>query len=97
MSDDMKTTGNGKLSLERIVELLYTEPRTRFGLDAPTLNEILTSDAPNFAIWDLDVEYEVDPDEFETMGRSTPFEGMKVRGRCLMTVVDGKVVYKREK
>lgn len=97
MSDDMVTTGDGKLSLERIVELLYTEPRTRFGFDAPTLDEILTSDAPDFAIWDLDEEYEVDPNEFETMGRSTPFEGMKVRGRCLMTVVDGKVVYKREK
>lgn len=97
MSDDMVTTGNGKLSLERIIELLYIEPRTRFGLDAPSLDEILTSDAPNFAIWNLEDEYKVDPNEFETMGRSTPFEGMKVRGRCLVTVVDGKVVYNREK
>ena len=42
-------------------------------------------------------EYTVDPAEFESMGKSTPFEGMTVRGRCLETVVGGKTVWKDKK
>ena len=44
-------------------------------------------------IWDLDKEFTVDPADFLSMGRATPFEGWKLNGVCLMTVKDGKVVY----
>ena len=48
-------------------------------------------------MFDLGDEYNVDPADFLSMGKSTPFEGMKVFGRCLATVYDGKVVYASEK
>ncbi len=78
------------ITLDRLIQLLTIEPNERFGLDTPDLEKM-----EEFSIWDLAEEYEVDPEEFLTMGRSTPFDGMKVKGRCLATVCGGKVVYRR--
>ena len=76
----------GILSMERLVELLVTNPRKRFNL--PLGND--------FSIWDLEAEYEIDPEEFVSLGKATTFNGWKVAGRCQATVCDGKVVYKEE-
>jgi len=73
----------GILSLDRLVELLCVNPRKRFGL--PLGND--------YSVWDLEAEYTVDPAEFISMGKATPFEGWKVCGRCMATVCDGKTVY----
>ena len=86
----------GIISMEKLMELMYINPRKRFGLDAPDMDRLLEADAPNFSIWDLESEYSVNPDEFMTMGRSTPYDGMTVKGRCIMTVVDGRIVYRRD-
>jgi len=74
----------GILSLDRLVELLVVNPRKRFGIALGC----------DYSIWDLEEEYAVDPAQFLSMGKATPFEGWKVNGRCLATVCDGKVVYK---
>ena len=74
----------GILTLEKLVELLVINPRKRFGIELGT----------DFSVWDLDAEYEVDPADFLSMGKATPFEGWKVNGKCLATVCDGKIVYK---
>ena len=50
----------------------------------------------DYAVWDPDAEYTIDPDTFQTKGRATPFAGMTVRGRCLVTVCGGKPVYTAE-
>ena len=73
----------GILSLEKLVELLCVNPRERFGLP-------LGSD---YSVWDLEAEYTVDPAEFLSLGKATPFEGWKVCGRCMATVCGGKTVY----
>ena len=73
----------GVLSLERLVELLSTKPRERFGINSDV----------GFTVFDLDNEYEINPEEFLSMGKATPFEGKTVRGRCLLTVYDGRVAY----
>ncbi len=75
----------GILTLDRLVELLVINPRKRFGIDLGC----------DYSIWDLNEEYTVDPAEFKSMGKATPFEGWKVSGRCLATVCDGKVVYRK--
>ncbi|MBR2929680.1 MAG: dihydroorotase [Clostridia bacterium] len=75
----------GVLTLERLVELMSTEPRRRFGI---------TSDV-GFTVFDLGEEYEIDPSEFLSMGKATPFLGKRVRGRCLTTVYNGEVVWSR--
>ena len=74
----------GLMSMEKLMELMVINPRRRFGIK---LNE-------DYSVWDLDTCYKVDPADFASMGKATPFEGMEVYGRCLMTVCDNKVVYK---
>ena len=73
----------GIISLERLIELMSVNPRKRFGIEK-------TEDICVFA---LDGEYTVDPDEFLTMGRSTPFAGRQVCGKNLITVCGGKTVW----
>jgi dihydroorotase len=74
----------GILPMEKLVDALCYNPRRRFGLP------IREND---FSVWDLEASYTVDPSEFQTMGRATPFEGTTVFGRCLLTVHDGKIVW----
>ncbi len=74
----------GVLTMERLIEAMYTVPRQRFAIPEGSCD---------FAVWDLRHEYVIDPAEFLSKGRSTPFEGRKVFGRCLMTVHNGEVVY----
>ena len=73
----------GIITLERLVELLVKNPRERFGI---------SSDA-GFTVFDTSEEYAIDPEEFLSKGKSTPFEGAMVYGRCLATVMDGKAFY----
>jgi len=75
----------GRMTMDHLLKLLVVNPRERFGI--PMGND--------FSIWDLSEEYTVDPEEFLSMGKATPFEGWKVFGRCMATVCDGKVVYKK--
>ena len=73
----------GIITLEQAVELLSTRPRARFGI---------TSDA-GFTVFDLGCEYTVDPERFLSKGRSTPYKGARVFGKCLATVYSGRAVY----
>ena len=79
----------GVITLERLVELLSHAPSRRFGID----NGEIFGDKASFTVFDLDAEYEIDPECFKSMGRNTPFGGRRVFGKCLMTVYNGKVVY----
>ena len=74
----------GIITMECLLDLLVWNPRERFGL--PLGND--------FSIWDLDAEYQIDPTDFVSMGKATPFAGWTVQGKCLLTVCDGNVVYK---
>jgi len=74
----------GILTLERTVELLYTNPVNRFGIAENT----------GFSIWDLNCEYTVDSSKFKSMGRATPFNGKSLFGKCLYTVLNNEIVYK---
>ena len=73
----------GIMTMERLMEVMVENPRKRFNLPLGT----------DFSIWDLEEEYEIDPEEFLSMGKATTFNGWKVNGRCKATVCDGKLVY----
>lgn len=72
------------ITMERLLELLVTNPRRRF--DIPL--------GADFSVWDLNAQYEIDPKDFLSMGKASPFSGWKVCGKCIVTVCDGKIVYK---
>ena len=75
----------GLLSLEELVRRLTEAPRRRFGL--PQIPE-------DTCEWDLEAEYTIDPADFLSMGKATPFAGWKVRGRCVRTVCGGKETWR---
>ncbi|MBR1990178.1 MAG: dihydroorotase [Firmicutes bacterium] len=79
----------GIMTMEQLVKLMSENPRKRFGLPSAEENG-------DFAVWELGEEYEVNPEEFATKGRATPFAGHKVYGKCLLNVCGGKEVYKAE-
>ena len=74
------------ITLDRLVELMSFKSKERFGID--TNND--------FAVFDISEAYKIDPKDFLSMGRATPFAGREVFGRCLLTVHNEKVVYKAE-
>lgn len=73
----------GIITLERLIELMAINPRRRFGL--PKTDDI--------CIYDLQSEYKIDPGEFKSKGKSTPFDGLTVAGKNLLTVCGGKAVW----
>lgn len=81
-----KLVKTGVLTLEKVVELMCTNPRKRFGLPEADHEK-------DYAVWEVATEYEINPEEFTSMGKATPFTGEKVYGKCLKTVVDGKTVW----
>ena len=76
----------GLLSPEALVDLLCYRPRARFGIPL----------GDDFSLWDLETEYPIDPREFLSRGKATPFAGRRVYGRCKGTVHGGKLVYFEE-
>ena len=79
----------GAMSMERLVELMHINPLKRFGLEYG----MKAGDKANFTVFDLSAEYVIDPEEFVSMGKSTPFAGEHVFGRCRLTVADGKIAW----
>lgn len=73
----------GILSLNKLLALLCVNPRRRFGLPLGT----------DYSIWDLNAAYPIDPEDFLSKGRATPFAGWQVNGKCIATVCDGKLAY----
>ena len=73
----------GILSLNKLLELLCVNPRRRFGLPLGT----------DYSIWDLNAAYPIDPEDFLSKGRATPFAGWQANGKCIATICDGKLVY----
>ena len=73
----------GVLRLDQLIRLLSDNPRKRFGVESD----------PGQSVWDLNEEYRIDPADFLSKGKATPFEGWKVFGRCIDTVYNGNTVY----
>ena len=78
------------ISLEKLIELMSLNPRRLFHIEGG----VEEGEKANFAVFDLDSQYRIDPEEFLSKGHATPFAGWEVQGRNCLTVVDGKEVYK---
>ena len=75
----------GVISLERLIDLLSTNPRKRFGIPG----------GQDFTVWNLAKSRAVDPEKFQSMGKATPFAGWQLNGVCYLTVCNGNVVYRK--
>ncbi len=81
------------ITLEKLIELLHTNPNRRFNIGTP----LKVGEKANLTVFDLNNEYEINSNEFYSLGKSTPFEGKRVFGKCKMTMVNGgKYIYDKE-
>ena len=80
----------GMITLEKAVELLCDNPRRIFRLGGA----LRKGERADIAVFDVREPYKVDSQTFLSKGKSTPFEGMEVYGRCVMTLYNGKMVWK---
>ncbi len=79
----------GIITLEKLVELMSINPKKRFGIKGGT-DEGQQAD---FCVVDLDEEYTVNPDDFYSMGKATPFEGFRVKGKVMHTYCKGEKIF----
>ena len=80
----------GVISFGRLIDAMSLAPRRIFGLGG---GQIAVGAPADLTVVDPDRPATVDPERFLSMGRSTPFAGMKVQGVVLMTLVDGRTAY----
>ncbi len=79
----------GIITLEKLIEIMYENPSKRFGL-----NKGIEIGMPaDLTVFDLNEKYKIDPDEFQSIGKSTPFSDWDAQGRCLLTMCNGKVAW----
>ncbi|MBQ1406562.1 MAG: dihydroorotase [Eubacterium sp.] len=100
----------GIITIEKLVYIMAIAPRLRFGLPGDILTAGRMPDhmgerdaepegalnplSCDLAVIDISSPYAIDPSEFAGKGRSTPFDGWEVYGRTMMTIMDGKTVYR---
>ena len=87
-----KLVKEGVMSLERLLEMMCDAPCARFGIGSARIAE---GERADLTVFDVEEEYVINPDEFVSMGKATPFEGERVFGRCKMTMVGGELVWKQ--
>ena len=86
-----KLVREGVITLEKAVELMSEAPRKIFNLGGG----LCEGQAADIAVFDLEAEFDVNPEDFHSKGRSTPFEGWHLWGECCLTMVDGKIVWQK--
>lgn len=85
--------GKGKLDLGQAIEKMTMGPARALGIDAGSLTIGKPAD---ITVIDPDLEWTVDKNKFFSKGRNTPFHGWKLKGRVVLTMVGGKIVYADE-
>lgn len=81
----------GHIDFRTLVDKMSCAPARIFGLPGGSLGKGSVADV---TIFDPEREWDVDPTEFRTKGRNTPFAGMRLRGRAVCTIVGGRVVHR---
>ena len=74
---------NGIVPMETVLKALTINPCQRFGLPMD-----------GWSVWDLNEKYTIDPADFLSMGKASPFTGMEVYGKCMATVLNGNIVWR---
>ncbi len=84
-----KLVKTGIVPIGTVIKALTTNPKERFKIG----NSLEVGKPADFTVFDLNEEYKINPKDFLSQGKATPFENEKVYGKCKMTVCSGKIVY----
>jgi len=88
---DLLVHKNRTIQLPRLIEMFTVNPARLLQIDAGTLS---VGRAADITLIDPELEWTVDAQRFQSMSHNTPFDGRKLKGRAVLTIVDGKTVWK---
>jgi len=88
---DLLVHKHGKIAIMRLIEMYTEEPAKLLKIDAGTLSVGATADV---TLIDPQLEWTVRAGEFQSASHNTPFNGWKLKGRAVRTIVGGKTVWK---
>ena len=83
----------GVITIEKLIQLMSENPRRIFRLGGA----MRVGERADIAVFDITKPYTIDPNEFLSMGKATPFEGEEVYGRCVLTLFGGEKVWMENK
>lgn len=78
------------ISLEKAIDMLTFQPNQLFKLDKGTLG---IGKAADITLFDEKKKYTINPSQFKSRSKNSPYKGWKVRGKILRTMVNGKTVF----
>jgi dihydroorotase len=81
------------IPLTRVVEMLTIGPARAFSLEAGTLAAGVIADV---TVFDPASEWTVEPQQFKSKSRNTPFRGWRLRGKVIATFVAGREVFRAQ-
>ena len=84
------TALQGKMSLSEILEKMSVNPARILGIPGGTLREGANADV---VLFDPEKEWVVDPEKLHGKSKNTPFKGRKLKGKVVLTIFRGRVVY----
>ncbi len=93
LSLGLKLVNDNQLSMERLIEKMSKNPARIIGMD----NDLKPGAAADITIIDTKYNYTIDADSFFSLSRNTPFHGLEMKGRALVTMVGGRIVFNRLK
>jgi len=88
---DLLVHKHGKIDILRLIEMYTVEPARLLRINAGTLSIGAPADV---TVIDPNLEWTVRVDKFESASRNSPFDGWKLKGRAVRTIVEGKTVWK---
>ena len=88
---DLLVHKHGKIDIARLIEMYTVEPARLLKLGAGTLSPGAIADV---TLIDPDLEWTVKIDNFQSASRNSPFDGWKLKGRAVRTIVGGETVWK---
>ena len=83
----------GVISIEKLIALMSENPRRIFRLGGA----MKVGERADIAVFNVTEPYKINPAEFVSMGKATPFEGEEVYGRCMLTLFGGEKVWNENK
>ncbi len=85
-----KLVKTGFIPFEKLIDMMSIKPREIFNLPGGRISE---GEVADLALLDVNKQWTVNPDEFLSMGRATPFEGWELVGKNVLTMYKGEIVY----
>lgn len=89
VSMGLKLVQDGVITISALIEKMSTRPAQILGIE----NGLQIGQIADLTIIDPDIDYRIDADQFQSLSRNTPFDGWRMRGKPILTMVAGNIVF----